>query len=276
MKIGNEIMRISLFFFILGLCLLGFLLWAFSGLFLGLGILIWVLFTLVAVKFSDRAVLSFLRARQWQSADQTEIFEAILHQAYKLDLPVPEIYTYHGFFQRAYVFTKGKRLTLVFDSNLIQSLSPKEIGILSFFLMIEAKAGISSKRTFLFYFAGAIQTVLHIPVALLSRFQRHNHFAEALQWWEDYLVSPWLELMFRSFLGKKFFKEVKKLLLKYPQEASELKILRHKLMVSPELSSFTHRGVYRLGHQGRSLGKKLVLLFEFFPHEIEQVWATHE
>ena len=267
-------MRIGLFFFTLSLCLLGFSLWAFSGLFLGLALAIWLVFVFVALRFSDRAVLSFLRARHWTPAEQTEIFETILHQAYKLDLPAPEIYTYHGFFQRAYVFSKGKRLTLVFDSSLIQSLTPKEVGTLAFFLMIEAKAGIGYKRTLVFYLAGAIQTLIHIPVTLLSKLQLHNRFGAALQWWEDYLVLPWMELMFRAFLGKKFFKEVKKQINKYPIEKAELQILKHKLLNTPELKSFSHRGAYRLGHQGRSLGKKLVLLLEFFPHEIEQVWAN--
>lgn len=269
-------MRIRLFFIIFSLASLGFILWAFSGLFLGLGLLFWALLVLIGPGFSDRVVLSFLRARQWQSADQTEIFENILHQAYKLDLPVPEIYTYHGFFERAYVFSKAKRLTLVFDTNLIKTLTPKEIGILSFFLMIEAKAGISTKRTLLFYMMGVTQTLLHIPVTLLSKFQKHNHFGEALQWWEDYLVLPWVEMMFKFLLGKKFFNTVRKLISQYPNEAAELKILQHKLMSTKELRSFSHRSTYRLGHQGRSLGKKLVLLLEFFPHEVENVWAKHE
>lgn len=269
-------MRIRLFFIIFSLASLGFILWAFSGLFLGLGLLFWALLIVIGPGFSDRVVLSFLRARQWQSADQTEIFENILHQAYKLDLPVPEIYTYHGFFQRAYVFSKGKRLTLVFDTNLIKTLTSKEIGILSFFLMIEAKAGISTKRTLLFYMMGLIQTVLHIPVTLLSKLQKHNQFAEALQWWEDYLILPWVEMMFKFLLGKKFFNTVRKLIAQYPSEAAELKILQHKLMSTNELRSFTHRATYRLGHQGRSLGKKLVLLIEFFPHEVENVWAKYE
>ncbi len=276
MKIGNNYMRIRLFFFILGLGILAFILWSFSGLNLGLALTVWALFVILAVKFPDKTVLSFLRARQWQSADQIEIFEAIQNQAYKLDLPVPEIYTYHGFFQRAYVFTKGQKQTLVFDKNLITKLSPKEIGVLSFFLLLEAKAGISGKRTFVFYIAGATQTLIHIPVKLLSKLQKHNKFSEALQWWEDYLIAPWLELMFKIFLGNKFFKEVKKQIQKYPYEVNELKIIQHKLMSTTELTSFTHRGTYRLGHQGRSLGKKLVLLFEFFPHEIEQVWAINE
>ena len=270
-------MRIRLFFFILAIAVLAFILWAMTGLFLTFGLLLWTLFFIAGIGFSDRVVLSFLRARHWQSIDQTEIFEAILHEAYKLNLPTPEIYTYHGFFHRAYVLSVSKnKLTLVFDSHLIQTLTPKEIGTLSFFLMIEAKAGISTKRTLLFYLIGSFQALMHIPFKLLSKLQRHNRWEEALQWWEDYLILPWCELLFKFFVGKKFFKEVSRLIAQYPLEAEELKILRHKLMISPELTSFTHRSTYRLGHQGRSLGKKLVLLIEFFPHEMEQVWAQYE
>lgn len=276
MKIGHKFMRIRLFFFTFNLCVLGFLLWTLSGFFLGLALMLWGLFFCAGLFFRDKVVLSFLRARQWQSADQAEIFEAILHQAYKLDLPIPEIYTYHGFFQRAYVFSRSKKLTLVFDSRLIQRLTPKEIGILSFFLMIEAKAGMSSKRTLLFYMAGALQTFFHIPVTFLAKLQKHTRFGEALQWWEDYLILPWSEMMFNLLLSKKFFKESRKLIKRYPIEEAELKVLRHKLMGSNELTSFSHRGTYRLGHQGRSLGRKLILLMEFFPHEIEHVWAKYE
>lgn len=269
-------MRTRLFFFILSVIFLAVLLWAFSGIVFILGLVIWILYVFIGANYSDKVVLSFLRARQWQPVEKPEIFEAILHEAYKLDMPAPQIYTYYGFFHRTFIFSRKKNMTLVFDRHLLEELTPKEIGLVSFFLMIEAKAKISSKRNLLFYIAGILQAVWYIPVAILAKLQKHNFWREALEWWEDYLLLPWMEIMFKMLLGKKFFKEINNLIAQYPVEKEELKILQKKMLIHDELKSFSFRSSYRLGQQGRGLDKKLLLLMEFFPHEIEQVWATHE
>jgi len=162
-------MRVSLFLLILS-CLLGVILWTtLSGALLVLGLVLFVVFLVVSVGYTDTAILFFLGAREIKSADEATFYSAAVQEAYKLAVPRPHLYYYNGALERAFVLQNKKSVSLVLSKDLLESCSKEELSAICFELLIQVKKNLATKRTKVMFIIGTISWLSHGLVELLTK-----------------------------------------------------------------------------------------------------------
>lgn len=263
-------MRINFILFLF--CLLfGLFLWvSLSGALLLLGSLFLLLFIVITLGYSDKAVLFFLSAREIKSNDEPIFHHAAATEAYKLRVPIPSLYFYDGALERAFVLQNRKEISLILSKRLMQTSSAQDLGPICFELLLQAKKGIAPKRTKVMFVIGMISWFFHSVMALILKPFRKREVIEASDMILNYLLHPWLEMMFKISMGQNYFKKLKVFLEDYPHEFSQLKFTAMKWEKPSALYSLPSRKMIELSSVTKNRRFQNMLAIEILPHE----WDT--
>jgi Zn-dependent protease with chaperone function len=124
----------------------------------------------ISMTYMDALLLLLMGSREVKRLDTPELHEVALQQAYKLGLPEPRIYIYNGQMERAFVFQHLNRISLVIEKRLIDSCNSLELTAICFFLLLQAKIGLSVQRTKAMFLVGIISSAFYKLAEILGKF----------------------------------------------------------------------------------------------------------
>jgi hypothetical protein len=265
-------MRVTLFLIILT-CFLGLFLWStLSGALFFLGSLFLILFIIISIGYSDTAILFFLGAREIKSSDEADFYAAAAQEAYKLAVSQPNLYFYNGALERAFVLQNKKSISLVLSKDLLEICTKEELAAICFELLIQVKKNLASKRTKVMFVVGLASWFGHGMLELLVKLFPFQAFRQSMNWLLNYLLQPWLELIFNLTLGEKYFRKLETLLKEYPLENDLLLRVGSKLRRPKEIYSVTSRKMIEFSSVNKSRHFQNILTLEFLPHEWDLIF----
>jgi hypothetical protein len=269
-------MRISLLLTIFYI-FLGLFLWVtLSGALFALSAVIYFVLLVIAIGYSDTAVLFFLGARELRSSDVQIFFEASSQEAYKLSVPQPKLYFYNGTLERAFILQNKQNLSLVISKTLIDTCSHDDLAAICFELLLQVKRGMAPKRTRVMFFLGLISWIAHTIVSLFLLLIPMKEFRQASDWFLNYLLHPWLNFLFGMVLSEKYFRKLASHLQDFPIEKEKLKRVGLRLRKADQLHSLPSRKLIELTSVTRSRSFQNILALEFLPHEWDFLFNTEE
>jgi len=230
--------------------------------FLALGI-----FLIVSIGYPDTAILFFLGARAVRSGDEVLFYEAAARGAYKLAVPLPELYFYNGALDRGFVLHRGKKISLVLSRSLLENVQSDELAAICFELLLQVKKGMASKRTKVMFLIGSKAWAVHSLSGLVFGIIPVKEFKQASEWVVNYLLHPWLDLLFSFSLGQNYFKKLEASLSEFPLENEMMSKLMLKLPRPEEIHSLPSRKLIELSSTLKSRQYQNILALELMPHE---------
>jgi hypothetical protein len=265
-------MRVTLFLIILT-CFLGLFLWiTLSGALFFLGSLLLLLFIIISIGYSDTAILFFLGAREIKSSDEPDFYAAAAQEAYKLAVSQPNLYFYNGALERAFVLQNKKSISLVLSKDLLEICTKEELAAISFELLIQVKKNLASKRTKVMFVVGVVSWFAHGLMELLVKIFPFQSFRQSMNWLLNYLLQPWLELIFKITLSEKYFRKLESLLKEYPLENDLLLRVGSKLRRPKEIYSLSSRKIIEFSSANKNRHFQNILALEFLPHEWDLIF----
>lgn len=260
-------MRASLFLIIF-VILAGLFFWiTLSGFWLVLGMMLLLFFVVVSVTYLDRAVLFFLGAREVRSHDERLFFEAAAQEAYKLAVPVPELFFYNGSLERGFILQRGKSLSLVLSRALLSRADADDLRAICFELLLQAKKGMAKKRTRVMFLLGCVTFISRSFVSLIGRLIPSIYVQRSLQSFLSFFIHPVLSLLFKLTMGESYFQTLKNSLKEFPREAEGMERFGLKLRAAEEIYSFPTKKLLELGSSLQSRHFQNILSLEVLPHE---------
>ena len=260
-------MRVNLFLltFIL---LLGIILWViFGGALLVVSGFCLLLFIVVTIGYCDKAVLFFLGAREVRSNDEPAFHQAAAQEAYKLSLSVPHLYFYDGVLDRGFILQNRNSGSIVLSKRLMQFSNLGDLSSICFELLLQVKKGVAPKRTKVMFLIGLISWISHTMVAIFLKLFRAKEVAQTSDILLNYLLHPWLDLIFKLSLGNGYFRKLKNYLKEYPAEYDLLKYTGLKLQRSEELYSLPSRKMLEFSSVRKNRHFQNIQALEILPHE---------
>jgi hypothetical protein len=273
---GLRPMRIT--FLLLFLTLLGglFLWQTFSGALFIVFLLIYLIMLIVTVGYSDTATLFFLGAREVRSSDEAAFYQAASQEAYKLAVPLPRLYFYNGSLDRAFVLQDKQNISLVLNKSLLEVCHVEELSAICFELLLQVKKKMASKRTKIMFLVGLTSWFAHQLSGLFLLLVPSEAFRRSLNLLLTYLLQPWLSLMFKITMGRKYFRRLENFLHDYHDEEALLKQVGLKISVLPQFSSLPSRKMLELSSIEKSRHFQNILSLEFLPHEWDYIFCSEE
>lgn len=260
-------MRVNLFLTILTL-LFGLILWvSLNGAWLVSAGLLWLVFIVITIGYSDKAVLFFLGAREVKSNDEPAFYQAAAQEAYKLKLPVPHLFFYDGTLDRGFILQNKNAINIALSKRLMQTSSADDLTAICFELLLQAKKGSAPKRTKVMFLIGLISWLSHSVVAIFLKLFRAREISQATNIFLNYFLHPWLNLVFRFTLGKGYFRKLRLYLEDYPSEFELLRFTGSKLEHTDELHSLPSRKLLELSSIRKNRQFQNILALEVLPHE---------
>lgn len=260
-------MRISLLLFFINLVLMLILWVTLSGALAWAAGLIFATYLVILVGYADKAVLFFLGAREVKSGDEPHFFKASAHEAYKLRVKQPVLYFYNGTQDRAFALENRSHVSLVVSRQVLDTATASDLEAICFELLLQVQRGLAPKRTRTMFLLGMITWCAHALTSVLLKVFRSREVASVASLFFNYFLYPWIDLLFRLFLGNKYFKKLRVLLREYPTEWENLQLVGRKL--SPELSqgSLPTRKIQEFTATARSVQFQNIFALESLPHE---------
>lgn len=257
--------------------ILGLFLWiTLSGALFFIGMLFWLALLVITVGYADTLILYLLGAREMRSSDEKEFFEAAAQEAYKLSLPLPQLYFYNGTLERAFVLQNRETISLVLNKSLIEKCSPYEMKAICFELLLQVKRGMASKRTKTMFLLGLITWIIHSLTGFILSLIPFKDFRKATDWLISFLLHPFLDLMFKLILGKRYFRKLEKFLADFPMEKELLDRVGLKLRKPKFYYSLPSRKLLELSSVNKSKHFQNILALEFLPHEWDYLFVSKE
>lgn len=260
-------MRVNTFLLLLTLVAGAFLWTTLSGALLVIGLLLLLGLLVVTIGYPDKTILFFLGAREVRSRDEALFFKTASQEAYKLCVPMPHLYFYSGSIERGFVLQNKSIVSIILSKNLLHSVSESELHAICFELLLQVKRGMAPKRTKVMFLLGSISWMVHSTVSLVARLIPIKEAREAIDWVLNYLLHPFLDLLFRLILGKGYFRKLGHLISEYPIEKELLINLGLKLREPETIYSLPSRKLQEFSSVSRSRHYQNILAMEFLPHE---------
>lgn len=232
-----------------------------------------LVFVVITWGYSDSAILFFLGAREVKSIEESKFHGASIQEAYKLAVPRPQLYSYNGSLDRAFVIQNGQRVSLVVAREVLDSCSQDELSAICFELLLQVKKNMASKRTKAMYLIGALTWGGQLIINSLSKLIPLKEFKVSLYWLAHYLSKPWLDMLFKFTIGEKFFVKLEKHLRDYPRENELLMNVGGKINRVAELNSFSSRKIIEFSTLNRSSQYQCIMAIEFLPHEWDMLFS---
>jgi hypothetical protein len=269
-------MRINVLFFI-GLALTILFFWTMlSGAWLLVVYCILAFGIFVATGYPDTTILYILGAREVRSDDEESFFTAATQEAYKLAVPLPNLYFYNGSFERGFVLQNKQKVSLVLSRSLLIHAHPAELSAICFELLLQVKKGMASKRTKVMFLLGIKSWLVHAITRILTAFIPSREVKQAIAWLINYLLHPWLSFVFKLTMGKRYFKRLQSFLAEFPKEKEMREKVMLKLNHPIELAHLPSKKLIELTSSNRSRHFQNILALELLPHEWDSLPSFQE
>ncbi len=266
-------MRAS-FLLLLIILILGLFLWInLSGALLLAGLGVLLLFFAITISYADTLLLYLLGAREIRPSDHKNYFEAASQEAYKLQLPSPSLYFYHGALERAFVLQKGNSISLIINRDLLNRCSSTEMRAICFELLLQVKRGFAAKRTRTMFILGLFIWFTHSVIGVFSALVPSENFRRSIDWFLNTLLNPTIDLLYKLILGKRYFKKLERCLSDFPNEKETLEHLGLKVGRPGFYYSLPSRKLMELNSITRSKHYQSILALEFLPHEWDYLFS---
>lgn len=266
-------MRISLLLLLINLILMTTLWVTLSGALFWVGASIFLIYIVILVGYADRAVLFFLGAREVKSNDEPNFFRASAHEAYKLNVNPPVLYFYNGSQDRAFALENRSHVSLVISRQVLDSASATDLEAICFELLLQVRRGLAPKRTRTMFLLGMITWCAHSLTSLVTKIFKSREVFTGVSLFLNYFLYPWVEFLFRLFLGNKYFRKLHSLLREYPSEWENLQLVGRKFAPTPETSSLPTKKIAEFSAASRSVQFQNILALESLPHEWDYLFS---
>lgn len=264
-------MRVTFFLLFFSLLLIP-ILWAIlSGALLFVGALAYVLFMVILLGYADTAILFFLGAREIKSGDDENYHSAALQEAYKLSVRQPKLYFYNGSLERSFVLQNRGNISLILSRELLEICTREELAAICFELLLQVKKRLAAKRTKTMFIIGFLSWISHASTGLFLKLIPAQEVRSSVNWLVNYLLHPWIRLIFRCLLGDGYFRKLNQLLEEFPYEKDLLKKVGTKLRKPSEIYSLTSRKLIEMRSLNRSRHFQNIMTLEFLPHEWDMI-----
>lgn len=260
-------MRISLLLLLINLILMLILWVTLSGALLWAGVAIYLIYLVILVGYSDRAVLFFLGAREVKSNDEPNFFRASAHEAYKLRVKPPVLYFYNGSQDRAFALENRSQVSLVISRQVLDTATATDLEAICFELLLQVRRGLAPKRTRTMFLLGMITWCAHALTSLVTKVFKSREVFTGASLFLNYFLYPWTEFLFKLFLGNKYFKKLRILLREYPAEWENLQLVGKKFAPSAANRSLPTRKINEFSAASRSVQYQNIFALESLPHE---------
>jgi hypothetical protein len=265
-------MRAKFLLFLL-LLFISLILWVFlSGTWFLIALTILAVFIVISAVYNDTFILFSLGAREVKSDDQSYFYAAALQEAYKLAVGRPRLYFFNGALGRAFVLQNHSRVNLVLHKELLESCTKEELSALCFELLLQIKHHQAIKRTRVMYLIGLISWFSHSIIDLIGKILPFKEIDRSLNWLVQYLLYPWLEIIFKLTLGKKYFRKIQTQLDDYPNELDLIRKVGIKIGDPLKQNHLTSRKILEFSGLNRSRQFQNILLLEMMPHEWDLIF----
>lgn len=269
-------MRASLLLVFL-ILVLGLFLWInLSGALLWVSLISLLAFFIITMSYADALLLYLLGAREIRPSDHKNYFEAASQEAYKLQLPSPALYFYHGTLERAFVLQKGNSISLCINRELLNRCSSTEMRAICFELLLQVKRGLAAKRTRTMFILGLFIWMTHSVFGVISALIPIKNLRRSLDWFLNTLLNPFIEFLYKMLLGKRYFKKLERCLADFPKEKETLEHLGLKVGRPGFYYSLPSRKLMELNSTARSKHYQSILALEFLPHEWDYLFSGEE
>ncbi len=267
-------MRVTTFIIFIT-CLLSLLLWVFlSGALYFFGLVVLIFFLIITIGYTDTAILFFMGAREIKSRDEHQFHASAMQEAYKLAVPLPNLYFYNGALERAFILQSGKSISLIFSKNLLEICTKDELSAICFELLLQARVNMASKRTKVMFVVGLFSWLSHSVLGLLINIIPVKEIRQSLMWFMYYFLQPWVEVIFKATLGEKYFRKLESLMKKYPFENELLMKFGSKLRKRDDIYSLASRKIIEFSSLSKNRHYQNIITLEFLPHEWDLIFDS--
>lgn len=262
---------------LLGFLIFGLFLWVtLSGALLVVGVLSWLFLTVITVGYADTVVLYLLGAREVRSGDEKNFFAAASQEAYKLSVPMPQLYFYNGTLERAFVLQNRNTVSVVLSKPLLEKSTAVELKAICFELLLQVKKGMATKRTKSMFILGFFSWIIHSFVGILLTLLPFKDVRRAINWILSYFLHPFLGFVFKFIMGKGYFKKLENNLNDFEEEKELLRGVGLKLNKPHSYYSLPSRKLIELSSVNKSRHFQNILALEFLPHEWDFLFRNWE
>ncbi len=258
-------------FFMVFLGLAWALYWAFLplGLAITLGAVttfIWALLNL----YPDKFLLHYFQARETIETDHPAAYRVARAQAYKFKIPAPRIYSYSGFFHRAYALASQDRLTFLVERKILEQAAENELEALFFALALQSHEGMVRRHTL----SLLLLAILWAPALKILSMRRQT--SQSPSWIVQFLVGPFASLVFRIVHPVGIWKNFLKKLGLFPWENSRLIELNARLD-QPRLENSTSRLMnFRFYAANHTSAQQMILAIESATHPLDLLRGVNQ
>jgi hypothetical protein len=238
--------------------------WAFLPLWLavslyGVTTFIWVLLNL----YPDKFLLHYFQARETIETDHPAAYRVARAQAYKFKIPAPRIYSYSGFFHRAYALSAQTRTTFLVERKILEQAQETELEALFFSLSLQAHEGVVRRYT------SSLLLLALIWAPALKILSLGHRKTRAPSWAIQFLVAPFASLVFRTVHPTAVWKNFIKKLGMFPWENSRLMELNARLE-QPRLEKSISRLLnFRFYAANHTSSQQMILAIEGASHPLD-------
>ena len=223
----------------------------------GLGL--WLLLNI----YPDKFLLHYLQARETIETDYPEAYRMARAQAHKFKITNPRIYSYSGFFHRAFAFVAGQRVVFVIDKKALQLAREDEMEALFFGLSLEVHEALARRHTM----ALLLLSVIWAPALKLLGLR--DYVPRTAGWLVQFFVAPVAGFIFRILMPRYLWKKFLTSLATYPLEELRLRELNAKLD-QPNLDQSSARVFkYRFFAANHSAAQQMILAIEGAGHPLD-------
>ena len=213
--------------------------------------------------YPDKFLLHFLQARETTETEFPLAYRLAGNQAFKLRITAPRIYTYSGFFHRAFVFAASNRSVFVVEREVLTKANSDELAALWFALALQVKEKSAKKSTL----ALLSMAICWVPMLRLLSLWRMP--PPVLSWVGQYLVAPVASRLHRMGFPQTSIHKLLKSLAQFPYEEARLKELNARF-TQPRLHLSIGRDfTYRIGTAAHRPREQMILAIEGALHPFE-------
>ncbi len=207
-------------------------------------------------RYPDKFLLHFLQAREIIESDYPAAYRLARAESHRLQIPVPTLYSYSGFFQRAFCLAAEDRLAFVVERTTLEKAATAELRALFFGLGLEHKKRIARSQTL------ALLVVALVWAPALKLVSLWSHRVSSLSWIVQYVVGNLTHWLYRISMPQYKWRRYLAELEKHDWEYARLCELNAKLE-QPRLGASLSRELqYRFYSAHHPAPQQLILALE--------------
>lgn len=249
-----------------------FMAWIFT-LWVGLlALFLLFVFAVMANLYPEKLLLHFLQARETTESEFLLAHQVASNQSFKLRLTTPQIYTYNGFFHRAFALSARRRAIFVVERGILDHASKEELEALWFSMALQIKDRSAKSSTF----ALLGMAVCWVPYLKLMQLWRDPPIV--MGWIGQFMVAPVANLLHHVGYGEAKCQKFLGHLAQFPHEESRLRELNGRL-TQPRLYSSVARDLsFRASAAYHGPREQMILALESAAHPLDflrpTAWVT--